>query len=65
MDMEWTACEEGLPDSDLTVMTYGPENDEPVWPGYHDGEQWWDITGFALPERSVTHWRPFPEPPEN
>ena len=63
MEMLWIPCEEGLPDSDTNVMTFSPDSNEPVWPGYHDGEIWWDITGLALPARGVTHWMPFPEPP--
>ena len=63
MSKAWTACADGLPESDQTIMTYQPDANEPVWPGYHDGEQWWDITGFALPAPEVTHWIPFPEPP--
>ena len=61
----WTPCTEQLPDSDQTVITFDPNSNEPVWPGYHDGEQWWCISGLALPAPSVTHWMPFPEPPVN
>jgi hypothetical protein len=43
-------------------MTFEPESVEPIWPGYHDGEKWMDISGGSL--RNVTHWMPFPEPPE-
>jgi len=39
----WTACADGLPDSDQTVMTFDPGSEEPVWPGYHDGALWWSI----------------------
>ncbi len=43
-------------------MTYEPESVEPIWPGYHDGEQWLDLSGFPL--TGVTHWIDFPEPPQ-
>lgn len=57
----WIPCTEQLPDSDQTVMTYSPDRSEPVWPGYHDGEEWLDLTGWSM--KGVTHWVPFPEPP--
>ena len=53
-----------LPDSDLTVMVHCPGGDDPVCPGFHDGEQWHDYNGAPLTGRdAVTHWMPFPEPP--
>jgi len=61
----WIPCTDQLPDSDQTVITFDPNSNEPVWPGYHDGEQWWCITGLALPALRVTHWMPLPEPPAN
>lgn len=30
----------GLPDSDLTVLMRLEDDEMPVWPGFHDGEQW-------------------------
>lgn len=59
---KWIACEDHLPDSEITVMTYEHDSCEPIWPGYHDGDNWMDIAGGKL--RAVTHWMAFPEPPE-
>ena len=37
-----------LPDSDITVLMRLPGDDYPVWPGYHDGEQWFTADGCAI-----------------
>jgi hypothetical protein len=34
-----------LPDSDSTVLISCPTADEPVWLGYHDGEDWFAVDG--------------------
>lgn len=62
--MQWTECSDELPDSERTVITYAPDSNEPVWPGYHDGEQWVDINGQTIDDATVTHWMDLPEPPE-
>lgn len=60
--LRWIPVEESLPDADQTVLTYLPtDSDEPVWPGYWDGERWFSTEGFVI---VVTHWTEFPEPPE-
>lgn len=42
-----------MPDSDITVLLFDESSDEPVWPGYFDGEQWIYVDGnIAHP----THW---------
>jgi len=53
-----------LPDSETTVMTYSPDSNEPIWPAYHDGEQWVDLMGAPIDDANITHWMNFPEPPE-
>ena len=60
--MTWTEVTDSLPDSDMTVMTYEPDSCEPIWPGWHDGEQWHDINGGQI---KPTHWMAFPEPPNS
>lgn len=58
----WIACVDGLPDSDTTVLIYSPTaKSEPVWLGYHDGEDWYTIDHQPT---SVTHWQDMPEPPQ-
>lgn len=60
---KWIACKDELPDDEITVMTFEADSCEPIWPGWHDSEKgWMDITGVPIP--SVTHWMPFPDPPE-
>jgi hypothetical protein len=61
---KWTKCSDQLPDSETTVMTYAPESNEPIWPAYHDGEQWVDMNGLPLDDATITHWMEFPDPPE-
>jgi hypothetical protein len=41
-------------------MIHHPEEDEPVWVGYHDGERWRTAARVRV---AVTHWMPMPEPP--
>ncbi|MEI7815568.1 MAG: DUF551 domain-containing protein [Desulfuromonadales bacterium] len=60
--MRWVPVTELLPDSDTTVMTFESESIEPIWPGFHDGEEWMDIMGGSL--KNVTHWMDFPDPPK-
>jgi Protein of unknown function (DUF551). len=63
-DEGWIACDEALPDFDTTVMTFAPGSSEPIWPAYHDGEQWMDLNGAPINDAVITHWMDFPEPPE-
>jgi hypothetical protein len=61
----WTKCSSSLPDADVTVLTYVADSNEPIWPGYHNGDQWMDTQGYPMDRDSVTHWMEFPEPPES
>lgn len=47
-----------LPDADETVLLHMPEADEPVWPGYWDGEQWALSCGGPAP--TVERWASMP-----
>lgn len=42
----WTT--DSLPDSDITVMLRLPDEEYPVWPGYHDGETWRSADGTPI-----------------
>lgn len=44
-----------LPDSDLTVLIRCSGSEFPVWPGFHDGEEWRSATGETL-EGPVSGW---------
>ena len=60
---DWISVNDYLPDEDITVMTYLPDSNEPVWPGYIECGVWLDIDGIWT-QNKVTHWQPFPDPPE-
>lgn len=62
--MRWIPVTESLPDSETTVMTFVPDSNEPVWPGYYSGEQWMDLQGYRMDVDSVTHWMDFPDFPD-
>lgn len=56
----WKRVEDEMPDSDLTVMIYHAEEDEPVWLGYHDGDTWRTVDGAQC---LVSHWMDLPAGP--
>lgn len=49
-----------MPDADETVLVHCPKEDEPVWLGFFDGEDWRTVDVECI---EVTHWMPLPEPP--
>jgi hypothetical protein len=44
----------------MTVIVHSPNEDEPVWLGYFDGERWRSVDSAPI---RVTHWQPLPDPP--
>ena len=46
---------DSLPESDTTVMLRCSGEEFPVWPGFHDGDQWCSADGTAL-EGPVLGW---------
>lgn len=50
-----------MPDSDLTVQLFDESSDEPVWPGYFDGEQWIYVDGNVA---HPTHYADMPIGPK-
>ena len=56
----WHPVSEKLPDDDTTVMLSHPQQDEPVWLGYHHDGAWHEVQGGLLPQRAVTHWADMP-----
>ncbi len=58
--IHWIAAADHMPDADLTVLIHHPENDEPVWLGYHDGETWRDVDATRC---KVSHWADLPRSP--
>ena len=60
----WMPCSRELPDSDLTVMIFQAEGDEPVWLGFHDGEVWRRVDGVRCKGKAISHWRELPAGPD-
>ena len=60
----WMNAELSLPDSDLTVLIHCPKSDDPIWLGYHDGEEWCLASGDTI-WSGVSHWAQLPEAPAN
>lgn len=50
------------PDADETVLGFRPDTEEPVWPVFTDGSDWFDAC-TAMPISGVTHWCRFPMGP--
>jgi len=44
-----------LPDSDLTVLVRCSGQEFPIWPGYHDGDEWRSASADIL-EGPVIGW---------
>lgn len=61
--MVWIKASDCLPDDDLEVLIFVPDDDEPVWIGYHGGDEWYSVDAMPLGQL-VTHWMDLPEPPK-
>lgn len=62
----WHVPADEMPDADTTVLLHVPESeDDPVWPGFWDGEQWRYADAMPLSARGheVAHWGSFPVGP--
>lgn len=54
----WHEIADGdFPDADLTVIVRLRNNEEPVWLGYWDGEEWRDVDGQPV---EVVRWADLP-----
>lgn len=75
--MEWIACEDRLPDADVTVCVsccrniIGEFDKRVPWVAYYGttngGKKYWfdAATNRYDSIREVTHWMPLPPPPNN
>jgi hypothetical protein len=61
-ETQWKSVTAEMPDSDITVLVHHPDNDEPVWIGFHDGKNWRSVEAGRI---RVSHWRDMPAPPHN
>lgn len=57
----WTHVDEAMPDSDTDVIV--ATKDGHVQGGFYDGN-FWRWVNTLLIEIDVTHWMPFPSPPQ-
>lgn len=56
----WFAVDARMPDGDVTVQLYDKDADEPVWPGYFDGEEWIYVDANRA---NPSHWAHMPAGP--
>lgn len=49
-----------MPDGDITVQLFDEDADEPVWPGYYDGNDWIYVDGHIA---TPTRWAYMPTGP--
>jgi hypothetical protein len=62
--IKWRDARKVKPDDDETVVIRVENGDEPVWLGYHSGDEGWFYVEGSMPEAgSVTHWAPMPKGP--
>lgn len=55
----WLDPAKQMPDDDETVLLLMPEASEPVWPGYHDGDDGW-LLAEGGPAPRVHRWARMP-----
>lgn len=56
--LDWhEVAEDDSPDADLTVIVRLRNNEEPVWIGFFDGEEWRDADGQPV---EVVRWAEMP-----
>ena len=60
---QWRDAEADRPDDEDAVLIYSTLG--VVWVGFLDGDEWRNVGGESMePDEVVTHWMPFPQPPE-
>lgn len=60
--MDWIACDKELPDADMLVLTFAPNDSSPVWPAVLEGDGWRGLECGMI--YGVTHWANLPEGPQ-
>jgi hypothetical protein len=61
--IEWVPVGDSMPDADTTVLLFAPDSCDPVWPGYHDGDDGWKWAD-GQEASGVTHWAAWPTGPD-
>lgn len=57
--IEWNAPADAMPDDEQTVLLHLGDEEYPVWPGYHDGDDGWRLAdGMLAP--TVIGWAHMP-----
>lgn len=60
--IDWQKPSDRMPDDDMTVLLHLEDEEWPVWPGYHDGEEGW-LLADAMPAPKVLGWADMPKGP--
>lgn len=56
----WISTDDRLPDDDICVLVFVPEQDEPVWLAYFSEDDWRYVSGGTC---YPSHWMELPDPP--
>jgi len=56
--IDWHDVAQQLPDADITVLICTPDSDEPVWLGWFDEGEWFEVSGVAI--AGVVRWAHLP-----
>lgn len=56
----WRLPADEMPDDDLTVLLHLQDEEWPVWPGYHDGDNGWCLADAMPTTKKVLRWAHMP-----
>lgn len=56
--IEWQEVADRLPDAETSVLYFAPDSSEPVWIGWFDGTDWYDVGGCIVED--VVRWAHLP-----
>lgn len=66
----WIPVTDQLPPRGTHVLVHAPASDDPIWLGFHNGEEWHAVVGdlYGAPGNAegrpvVTHWAALPKGP--
>lgn len=65
-DNEWISTKDRLPDENVSVLVFIPEEDEHITTGMWDvSKKWVLLDEYRVPNSEVTYWMYCPEKPED